>query len=125
VQIYDTMGHACQAWVLWGPCLLVVLGQGYLVAIPYELKLLPSYDNWILPTITDAINDGENKEEEAIELTIPHTMKAIVDMYMYLYGNGIHVKSVETYIGTMDFGVATIFGTMYYSSVNDRILIDA
>lgn len=58
-------------------------------------------------------------------MSIPRTMKATAYGFMYLYGNGIRVKSVETNLVTIDFEVATIFGTTYYASVDDINPIDA
>jgi hypothetical protein len=92
---------------------------------PDELRPLPPYKNWILPTISKTINDGENIEEEVIQLSIPPTMKATAYRSTYAYGNHIRVKSVETNLVTMDSGVATIFGTPCRSNVNDRNSIEA
>jgi hypothetical protein len=85
---------------------------------PDELRPLPPYKNWILPTISKTINDGENIEEEVIQLSIPPTMKATAYRSTYAYGNHIRVKSAETNLVTMDSGVATIFGTPCRSNVN-------
>ena len=92
---------------------------------PDELRPLPPYENWILPAISKAINDGENIEEEVIQLSIPPTMKATAYRSMYAYGNHIRVKSAETNLVTMDSGVAAVFGTTCRSSVNDRNPIEA
>lgn len=68
-----------------------------------ELELLLFYENWIQLAILGAINDEENEEEEAIQLSIAYIMETIVYVPMCVYGNDIHVKSAETNLVTMNF----------------------
>jgi len=90
------------------------------VQYPEELRPLPTYEKWILSTISDAINDGEEIDEEIIQLSIPPTLKATSYRSMFAYGNRIRVKSAERHLLTMDLGVAAVFGTTCRSSVNDK-----
>jgi hypothetical protein len=58
-------------------------------------------------------------------LNIPPTIKAIAYRSTYAYGNHIRVKSAETNLVTMDYGVAAVFGTTCHSNVNDKNPIEA
>ncbi len=92
---------------------------------PLELDLLPSYENWLPQTLYSKKENGENIDLEAIQLSLPLALKATSYQVMYAYGNHIRVKSVETNLVTMCFGVAITFTTMCKSNGQDSSPIKA
>jgi hypothetical protein len=95
------------------------------VVYPLELDLLPSYENWLPKALSSTKENGENIDPKAIQLFLLPTLKATSYRTMYAYGNHIHVKSVETNLVKMDFGVVVTFTTMCKSSGQDSSPIKA
>ncbi len=97
--------------------------QSRALVFPNNFKEMPPFFKQIRNTIVLGIKDGEHVDKDTLHMSMPPTLEARSYQTMYVFGNHIHVSSVEKHLTTCDNGVATTFEQICISRQNDARLI--
>ncbi len=87
---------------------------------PNDLAPLPPFATWIMASIAMAFNDGDTIDKDVVHMSMLPTLETMSYQAVYVYGNHIHVISVEEHLTISDYGVMATFEQECVSSPNDQ-----